>query len=81
MTVTQARIDQVPVKGWRTDPHANTAQLTHAVRVGQHTALCGTHITVFGERWPEPHSPTPISRCSVCTAAMDLMWYSGQIPH
>jgi hypothetical protein len=71
----------MPVKGWRTDPRTNSAQLTHAVRAGRYTAFCGVHVSVFGEHWPEPHAATPISRCSVCTAAMDLMWYSGQIPH
>lgn len=73
MPLTHARIDHRPVKGWRTDPRTNTAQLTHAVHSGQHTALCGVHVTVLGERWPEPHSAIPISRCSVCTAAMDLI--------
>ncbi len=78
MTVTQPRTDQRPVKGWRADPHINTAQLTHAVRPGNYTALCGVHVAVLGEQWPEPHAPTPINRCSMCTTALDQMWTSGQ---
>jgi hypothetical protein len=80
MTVTHTRTDRRPVKGWRNDPHLNTAQLTHAVLPDRHTALCGVHVTVLGELWPDPHASTPISRCSVCTAAIDMMWTTGH-PH
>ena len=71
MTMIPTRIDHRPVKGWRTDPHINSAQLTHAVLPGRYTALCGVHVTVLGEQWPDPHASTPISPCSVCTAAID----------
>lgn len=79
MAVTHTRVDQRPVKGWRSDPHVNSVQLTHAVLPGRHIALCGVPVAVLGEWWPEPSASTPISRCSVCTAAISHMWTSGRL--
>jgi hypothetical protein len=60
--------------GWLHDPALHFAQLTHAVREGQHIAACGIRISFLGAPWPAFGAGNVRSRCSICAQAVQGAW-------